>query len=512
MSNKGYRLRNDFKNMSARDDNTTLSDLPDLIADDDLLEHGTCDYESHMLRSTYLDSHTNDAPLAGSIKKTEHLLGLSDPKTTGGVIPSHPLSKSRLYNSAVRPQTYSELTRKNDLLANDIARLNTELLRNQEYIRYIADNHEKKEKAYVAEIERLKLKLPREGLDVDSVFPEQAELAHLKRNIMYKLEAMSQNRKTDLTIHESMVRTEYLAKIAQMESNLDALRSANETLSQQKSTMGISKTALAELLFLRLENTRLTQIIAAKDSTIFDMKCNLESNAKELADIRLQLAMSQRDFNQMTNKIDLLTTMTAIEREFGWLDDFKDIACTAVVTDTTLSQNTNSPTFKQPSLQKASTLELSLGGSDKTYNMVSKALPSKKGDEVKLLINENKRLRQALRVTIANARSLQQERQRIIHSPVPVRDLVVRTLRDITDELSELTNNCIPLGYEKKLDVQGQYNFSGLSMTERNAFCMKLMDQRDLLQETAKALLVEESLLLIGKKAAVQVFTDNDAT
>lgn len=503
------------------------SGLPDLVTREETLEQE--EFDKHYQPIQVTDTGQIIRPGEPGYTPPESNIGQ-------GTICSRSRSRSRPSTAENRPPTYSELVQRSESLANEVASLTAELTKSREYLAYQRDSFAVRERELRATIAKLEDKVA--GENRVGAHPEIAELGHLRRSIRAQIEAMHHRKRQELAAKEAQTKSEFLMKICQLESNLAELRDENGTLKAENADKGLSRELLAELLFLRQECKRLSTVLDAKEDALFNLRTARELDSEELTALRIQLAISQRDYANLCRKVELAQEIQRVSAQFSdvsALDEAVTNALASSVPGPARPLTSGAPP-RPSSVSRVDAINRVLhrlavenhygpeGGTIKP-NMASDTRPVtaklhkepegdirarmfKRRDQIQQLEDENRQLKVALRAAMMHARHAREDRLRLATTPAPIRTLVAGCFKDVEHEINELSQNRIPEGYEKSINIDGRHTFQGLNPRDRDAFLLKLYSQRDLLRMASQALLVEESMLLAGKARAKEVFAD----
>lgn len=500
------------------------SGLPDLVTHEEALEQEEFDKHYQPLQVT----------------STGHVIrpgepGYTPPESAVSKSTAYSRSRSRPSTAENRPLTYTELVQRSESLAAEVASLTAELARNREYLAYQQDSFTVRERELRATIAKLEEKVA--GENRVGAHPEIAELGHLRRSIRAQIEAMQHRKRQELAARETQTKSEFLMKICQLENNLAELRNENGTLKAENADKGLSRELLAELLFLRQECKRLSTVLDAKEDILFNLRTARELDSEELTALRVQLAVAQRDYTNLCRKVELAQEIQRISAQFSDVSALDEAIIGALASSAPGPARPASAAQPRPSsvsrVDAINRVLNRLTAENHYYsadNTVKHSTPSdirpatakppkepegdirsrmfKRRDQIQHLEDENRQLKVALRATMMHARHAREDRLRLATTPAPVRTLVAGCFKDVEHEINELSQNRIPEGYEKSINIDGRHTFQGLNPRDRDAFLLKLYGQRDLLRMASQALLVEESMLLAGKTRAQEVFAD----
>lgn len=500
------------------------SGLPDLVTHEEALEQEEFDKHYQPLQVT----------------STGHVIrpgepGYTPPESAVSKSTAYSRSRSRPSTAENRPLTYTELVQRSESLAAEVASLTAELARNREYLAYQQDSFTVRERELRATIAKLEEKVA--GENRVGAHPEIAELGHLRRSIRAQIEAMQHRKRQELAARETQTKSEFLMKICQLENNLAELRNENGTLKAENTDKGLSRELLAELLFLRQECKRLSTVLDAKEDILFNLRTARELDSEELTALRVQLAVAQRDYTNLCRKVELAQEIQRISAQFSDVSALDEAIIGALASSAPGPARPASAAQPRPSsvsrVDAINRVLNRLTAENHYYsadNTVKHSTPSdirpatakppkepegdirsrmfKRRDQIQHLEDENRQLKVALRAAMMHARHACEDRLRLATTPAPVRTLVAGCFKDVEHEINELSQNRIPEGYEKSINIDGRHTFQGLNPRDRDAFLLKLYGQRDLLRMASQALLVEESMLLAGKTRAQEVFAD----
>jgi len=449
--------------------------------------------------------------------------------------------------------SFAELLRQNSKLTQQLASTNLELERAKDLIHYQKTGYERRIAELEKEVQRLSRLVPSLN-EAAAIYPEFAEIASIQRSIRTRLEALKYDKRLEADRASAKVRSDFAMKVAELESNIFALRQSNDQLREEREGDAAQRAMAKELMFLRTECQRLSTTLEGREAAIFSYRCNRESDTAELQRLRTDLAISQRNYSDLQRKAEMLELLLANAQGEGTLAErTKEIIPGLLPPRRPLSAGSRAaPSAAKrdedlPEWQKEVERRRRSGGrqiqsvADYTDEFISappmgkqrpagtapapspapdkaamlprtesrklrdKSLEKSLRTKITSLEDENRRLRLSLQLATSNLRSAQLDRQRLLDAPTPIRDILMNCLHDVSYEIAELKQNRIPVGYEKRIesmkDPGARYNYSGLSPQDRDMFLLRLMQYQDILRSASQALLAEESMLLYGGPA-----------
>lgn len=212
--------------------------------------------------------------------------------------------------------SFADVLRQNAKLTQQLASARTELERAQDLVRYQRTGYERHIQELEKEVQRLSRLVP--SLDSKSaLYPEFAEIASIQRSIRTRLEALKYEKRVEAERASAEVRGAFVTKIAELESNIFALKEDNDQLREEKEGGAAQRAMAKEVMFLRTECKRLSAALEAREAAIFSYRCNRESDTAELQRLRTELAITQRNHSDLRRKTEMLELLLANARGEG---------------------------------------------------------------------------------------------------------------------------------------------------------------------------------------------------
>ncbi|KAH0570525.1 hypothetical protein SS50377_26805 [Spironucleus salmonicida] len=378
---------------------------------------------------------------------------------------------SKSPQKASKSMQYADVMRRNAQLTSERTQLTQEL-----------DNYKKTISAQQAQIHELKLKqsLVKEQFQTTNFQSENCEFLQLRSELNNKLEELNDQQFERQRKIEMQIRQDFQLQLLELERDCSKLVMEREELLNDPKKLDevITETEFLKKRCedLQRDNGKQGQVISVLNNAISENRTILEATT-------FKLARAQRSLTDYESKIRLYEEMFDLKNQndfVGFEDEKIDIDEPVVV-----------------------------GG------VISK---------VKRLEAENQRLQKALSEAHKMTISAQQQRLKILSTPMPVKQLLMDILKEINTEITQ--NTVKQQGKSNKLaaslnqlafndldskyiqleftDIQKQnlqeskFNMQDIEKVNKEKILLKLLEHKNIVEMTVTALDVEQSVLLSG--------------